>query len=312
MPGTAIDEWFKLTPVKGVQGGSQIHLTPQFDSAKALIPSVAPADLPQSPPPVEAVLEPAGHELGMAPPEIADQVPAPESAPRPGHTGLVAISGDCGHIIDTVNPNGVTPVETRFSELRESPAKMYTADTIEELQLEQGQSIYGPSWALAKIAVFSAYRAYHYFTDFASLGCEGSTKAWLALMTSVFSESNHNVNQNRIEFATDPVIGPLVNVVVAAYEITIAALARKTTLVQARKAVNEASRLMNVIANDSEDYVRVKETLFKGYQSQKEREEGTLWSNLNGAKRESLGTNAAVSALGLSSLEHSLNCYMCN
>jgi hypothetical protein len=258
----------------------------------------------------------------FTPPETHDATSAPDTPPsavpdaaQSPSLELVVISGEIGNIIDTVNPNEVSVIETRFSDVRESPAKMYTADAMEQLQLEKDWPMYGPHWALAKVAAFSAHCSCDYFTNFASLGCEGSTKSWTALMSVFFSESNHDINRNRIQFRKDAVIGQLIEAVFAAYDITIAALARKKTLVEARKSINEGNRTIDAIANNplhSEDYRRVEYALLKGCESYQQREDAVFWANLQGVSLNSLGANAAVSALGLSSLGHLLNCYICN
>jgi hypothetical protein len=224
-------------------------------------------------------------------------------------------SGDFGHIVDTANPNEIDAVEISFSQIRESPAKMYTADAMESLQLEKGTPIFGPHWALAKIAASSAHRACDYFTEFAVTGCEGATKSWVLGMKNFFNESNHDINRNRIQFSRDEVIGPLIRAVFEAYDITIAAMARKKTLVAARNAINQAGQIINAIRCDpreAEDYRKTEYTLLRGCESYAEREDGQFGRNLQGARLESLGLNSAVSALGLSSLEHALNCYICN
>jgi hypothetical protein len=317
-PGATIDQWFALTPVKGVKMGGQIHLTlhlepatqsglPILISPRPILPArraTTENEPPLIQPPAVVAVEPVPHV----------QTPDQPSG-NASRLNLLVISGDFGDIVDTVNPNEIDTVETSFSEIRESPAKMYTADAMEMLQLEKGVPIYGPHWALAKVAAFSAHRACDYFTEFAVLGCDGATRAWVLAMKKFFSEANHDINRNRIQFAKDPAIGSLVNAIFNAYTVTIAAMASKKTLVQARKAINEAAQILNGIAvdpNEAEDYKKAEFALLKGCQSYAEREDGAFLRNLQGAKLDSLGLNAAVSALGLSSLEHSMNCYICN
>jgi hypothetical protein len=321
--GTTVDQWFKLTPVKGVKIGGQIHLMLRLDSGKPLASPRSPRSpravgSPSSPRAVRPVTE-KEREVILASPKVIDVMPIVLSPVTDTNTKprveILKISGDFGEIIDAVNPNTVGAVETSFSGVRESPGKMYAADAMEQLQLEKDRPIYGPHWALAKIAAFSAHRGCDYFTDFACSGCEASTKAWVLAMKSFFGESNHDINRNRIQFRKDARIGPLINAVFKAYDVTIAAMARKETLVQARNAINEASKMINDIAGgpaDHEDYLKVEGSLLKGCQNARDREDGTFWTNLQGAKLDSLGANAAISALGLSSLEHSLNCCICN
>jgi hypothetical protein len=243
-------------------------------------------------------------------------VPTPDrSSCNSSQSDLLLNSGDCGHVVDTVNPNGIEPVENSFSEIQESPAKQYTADAMEMLQLEKGVPTYGPHWALAKVAAFSAHRACDYFTDFGLLGCKNATKAWVVAMKTFFDESNHDINGNRIELAKDRVFGPLGKAVFNAYAVTIAAMGSKQTLAESRNAINEAAQIINAIAADqseAEDYRKAEIALVKGCQSYEERDDGAFLRNLQGAKLNSLGLNAAVSALGLSSLAHAVNCYICN
>jgi hypothetical protein len=315
-PGATVDQWFRLTPVKGVKGGGQIHLVLHLDVVTArgsagvpsgrgkVISSRAPAN------------ENAPQELLPPPVVIVEPVPRVATPERQSaEFNVLVISGDFGHIIDTADPNELETIETGFSAIRESPAKMYTADAMELLQLEKDTPIYGPHWALAKISAFCAHRGCDYFTDFAVSGCETSTKAWVLAMKTFFNESNHDINRNRIQARNDAVIGPLTTAMFAACDVTIAAMARKKTLVQARHAINEAAEMINAIAGDSaqmENYRKSEGALLKGCQSHVEREDGAFCRNLQGAALDSLGVSAATSALGLSSLEHTLNCYICN
>jgi hypothetical protein len=318
-PGHTIDEWFTLTPVKGVKTGGQIHLMLRLEPLSASSRNSAPPTTPQIDAPLVAELKPEcapelKPEAGSEQLVIVEPVPVPESR-QSQELSLLVISGDFGNLIDTTNPNELDTVETGFSDLRESPAKMYTADTMELLQLEHDTPIYGPHWALAKMTAFAAHRACDYFTEFAVSGCEKSTQSWVLAMKKFFSESNHDINRNRIQFAKDAKIGPLMSAMFEAYEATIAGMARKKTLVQARIAINQAGHLINAIADDpaeSENYRKAESAFLKGCQSYTEREDGAFWRNLQGARLDSVGVNAAVSALGLSSLEHALNCYICN
>jgi hypothetical protein len=320
-PGTTIDQWFTLTPAKGVTTGGQIHLTLHLESPMT---SSLPSLQPRFPIVPVVVVRPATTETeppAILPPVVIAVEPLPhigtpdKSSCNTSQSDLLVISGDCGHVVETVNPNGIESVETSFSEIQESPAKQYTADAMEMLQLEKDVPVYGPHWALAKVAAFSAHRACDYFTDFALLGCENATKAWVLAMNAFFDESNHDINRNRIQFAKDAVLGPLGNAIFNAYAVTVAAMASKKTLVQARNAINEASQFINAIAADqseAQDYTKAESALLKGCQSYQERDDGAFLRNLQGAKLDTLGLNAAVSALGLSSLAHAVNCYICN
>jgi hypothetical protein len=318
-PGTTIDQWFTLIPVRGVKTGGQIHLTLHLEPPS--IPCQTPPIAPSSASIVHIVSgrssgpENEPQEILTPPVIVSEPVPQPRIPEKSSQLSLLLVSGDFGQIIDTADPNEVEPVEISFSQIRESPAKMYTADVMEMLQLEKDTPIYGPHWALAKIAAFSAHRACDYFTEFAVSGCEGSTKSWVLAMKCFLSESNHDINRNRIQFVKDPVIGPLAKAIFEAYDSAVRALARKKTLIEARNAINEAARVINAIASDpkeAEEYRKAEYALLKGCESPAEREDGVFWRNLQGARVDSLGLNAAVSAFGLSSLEHALNCYICN
>jgi hypothetical protein len=317
-PGSTVDQWFKLTPVKGVKAGGQIHLVLHLERTpvcshlpRLLLPSANCAEAPATENEPQEILSP--------PAVVVEPIPRVTTPDKTGQQSsefnVFVISGDFGEIIDTTDPNELATVKTGFSDIRESPAKMYTADAMEFLQLEKEFPIYGPHWAIAKISAFSAHHACDYFTEFAVSGCEISTKTWVLAMKKFFDESNHDINRNRIQFRTDTHIGPLMNAVFAAYDATIAAMARKKTLLQARQAINEAGQIINAIADDPaqmEDYKKAEGALLKGCQSYAEREDAAFWRNLQGARPDSLGVSAATSALGLSSLEHTLNCYICN
>jgi hypothetical protein len=202
------------------------------------------------------------------------------------------MTSDFGDVIDMYNPNAVSVAETAFSQVRESPVKMSTANAMAILQLELDIPVFGLHWALAKIAAFSAHQACDYFTDFAVAGCEGATKTRVLNMKKFFNESNHDINRNRILGTRDPTIGPLMIAVLRAYDVGVAAMARKKTLFDVRHAINDTLVVINAIREDpgnADDYRKTETALLKGCQSYKEREDGAFLRNLQGAKMESLG-----------------------
>jgi hypothetical protein len=311
--GTTVDQWFGLSPVRGVRSGGQIHLMLHIESSPARRIKLRKCECASLP-----VLENRVDEVIISPVPLIDSVlPRPkENDPnQSSDVKLLMKSGDFGDVIDTHNPNDVNVTETSFSQVRESPAKMYSADAMAMLQLELGMPVFGLHWALAKVAAFSAHQACDYFTDFAVAGCEGATQTWVLNMKKFFNESNHDINRNRILGTRDTTIGPLMSAVLRAYDVGVAAMARKETLFDARGALNDALGAINAIRKDpahADDYTKAETALLKGCQSYTEREDGAFFRNLHGAHLESLGLNAAVCALGISSLEHTINCYICN
>jgi len=199
--------------------------------------------------------------------------------------------------------------------VRESPAKMYTADLVELLQLERETPIYGPHWAIAKIAAFSAHQTCDYFTNFSVLGCEEATKEWVRKMRNFLDESNHDIKGNRIAMTKDPATGEMMKAFFHAYDVTVDAMARKKTLAEARTAIVAAMKLILRVSRDPKhaiDYANAEFALLKGSKSYLQREDGAFLRNLQGTELESLGLNAAVCAFGIGSLEHALNCHICN
>jgi hypothetical protein len=225
------------------------------------------------------------------------------------------VSADFGSVVDTQNPNDVAIIPNPFSEVRESPAKMYTADAMALLQMEKGTPIFGPHWALAKITALLCHKGCDYFTDFGGVGCEKSTRDMVVSMKEFFAESNHDINRNRIQAGTMPVIGPLLTAIFKACDTATAAMASKRTLFAAKIALADAMTVISEISqkpSEAVSFTKAKDALLKGCHSSVDREDGPFYRNLDGAPLGSLGLNAAVAALGLSSLEHSMNCYICN
>jgi hypothetical protein len=304
-----IDKWFRLLPVRGVKAGGQLHLILRLDTTAF----VRRADFPGM---LKPTLEVPKHvDENKDEPQALLSLPPPiapvDSTPPKNVCRVLTISCDFGDVVDTSNPNEIAPVENPFARVRESPAKMYTADAICTLQMEMEYPVYGPHWALAKIAAFAAHQACDYFTDFAVAGCEGATKTWVLNMKRFFSESNHDINRNRISAPR----GSVLEAVFRTFDVGIRAMARKVSLLDARIVINEASTITNSIAADAEhsrDFAKAESALLKGCQSYRERDDGAFLKNLEGTKLNSTGLNAAVAAFAISSLEHSLNCYICN
>lgn len=317
--GATIDQWFTLTPSKGVQQGGKIHLVFRLDPTnKIRVPVLTPR--PQTSkttknngnvaPSAFAPLQPLCTEI-----PVIKEPPTKAPVPLAEIPSLLVISADFGNIIDTENPNSVSLRENVFDDIGESPAKMYTADEMSMIMLEKSNPIFGPYWALAKIASFISHQACDFFTNFAVIGCEKAANNFVLAMKKFFDMSNHDINRNRINFCKDKVLGPLMSATFNAYDTAIAAMARKKTLVQARNAMNDALGVISEILEDQyqlDNYNKVVEAMKKGCADYKQRENGVLYRNLDCAVLESLGVCAATVAFGLSSLEHAMNCYICN
>jgi hypothetical protein len=240
-------------------------------------------------------------------------VEAPPAKPR--RESILIVSADFGSVIDTQNPNDVAIIPNPFADIRESPAKMYTADAMAFLQMEKDIPIFGPHWALAKIVAVLCHKGCDYFTDFAAIGCEKSTRDMVMSMKEFFGESNHEINRNRIQARQNSPIGPLLISMFKACDTAVGAMASKKTLFAAKMAIAETMTLISEIAqkdSEVESFNKAKQALFMASRSSADREDGVFYRNLQGAPLNSLGLNAAVAALGLSALEHSMNCYICN
>ena len=315
--GTVIDDWFSLTPVRGVKNGGKIHLKFRLEPINRVrLPRLSPYKSTgelmtlQS---QEPELTPLAIPEPIHPPE-----PVPASARAPSRvkpTPVVLISAEFGDIIDTEDPNSVASEHNPFAEISESPAKMYSADAMTTLMLEMSKPVLGPYWAMARIASFICHQACDYFTNFAVVGCDKASRDFTIAMRTFFDMSNHDINRNRIKYSNDPEIGPLVSSVFKAYDTTIAALARKATLIQAKHAINAVMKLVHEISIHpllQDDYQKAVNALTLACGSYQQREDGVFYRNLGGAPLESLGVQAAIVAFGLSSLEHAMNCYICN
>jgi hypothetical protein len=315
-PGKDIDEWFNLVPVKGVQTGGSIHLMFRLEPTEPL-PQKLPSRKVSIAKTIEQVSEnePQPRALETVPGSIPLVEPAPVKARTPKRQSILIVSTDFGSIVDTQNPNDVKIIPNIFSEIRESPAKMYTADAMSLLQMEKDIPIFGPHWALAKIAAVLCHKGCDYFTEFGAVGCEKSTRDMVTNLKEFFCESNHDINRNRVHASEVPVIGPLLIALFKACDTAIAAMASKKTLFAAKAAIADAMILISNISqnpNESDSFEKTKDALFKGFRSPADRDDGAFYRNLEGAPLNSLGLNAAVAALGLSALEHSMNCYICN
>ena len=315
--GATIDEWFALTPVKGVKSGGKIHLKFRLDPVNRLrLPRLSPRR--ESGPHIEfETPEPVPVPVEMTQPVVIEEPTVVSARPssRAKKNSVIIISAEFGDIVDTEDPNSVKSVENPFADISESPAKMYSADAMTTLMLEKSRPVFGPYWALAKISSFISHQACDYFTNFAVIGCEQSSKDFTIAMRKFFDMSNHDINRNRINFCKDAKIGPLLTAVFKAYDTAIAAMARKKTLVAAREAINEAMEIVGDISVNPMhrvDFEKAVNALNKACTSFKEREDGVFYRNLDDACLEGLGLNAAVAAFGLSSLEHAMNCYICN
>jgi hypothetical protein len=134
-------------------------------------------------------------------------------------------------------------------------------------------------------------------------------------MREFFNETNHDINRNRINFCTDKKIGPLYTAIFNAYDLAIDAMAAKAPLVRAKISIRNAVDLINDIAKDAQHcghFDKTVEVLNKACKSQADREAGLFYKNLEGTPLDSLGLDAAVTLFGLASLEHAMNCYICN
>ena len=315
--GSTIDQWFALTPVKGVKTGGKIHLKFRLDPINRLrLPALSPKrnsephivfETPEPVPIQDVIPEPIQIE---EPPIVTSRPPS-----RAQRSSIIIVSAEFGDIVDTEDPNSVKSIDNPFASIAESPAKMYTADAMTTLMLEMSKPVFGPYWALAKISSFITHQACDYFTNFAVVGCDQSSKDFTRAMKQFFDMSNHDINRNRINFCKDPKIGPLMTATFNAYDTAIAAMARKKTLIAAREAINEAMDIVDSISVDPlhrDGFEKALEALTRGCSSYTEREDGVFYRNLGGAALDGLGLNAAVVAFGLSSLEHAMNCYICN
>ena len=311
--GAVIDQWFVLTPVRGVRNGGKIHLKFRLDPVNRVkLPTLSPYKS------TGALMTLKTDTADMIPKPIHVPDPVPESARAPSRARknpVLVLSADFGDIIDTENPNTIASEYNPFAEISESPAKTYSADAMTTLMLEMSKPVLGPYWALARISSFICRQASDYFANFADVGCEKASRDFTIALRHFFDMSNHDINRNRINFAKDPHIGRLISSVFKAYDTTISALARKSTLIQAKNAINEAMKVIAEIANSpmhQNDYMKAVDALTRACESCTERDDGVLYRNLGGACLEDLGVNAAIAAFGLSSLEHAMNCYICN
>lgn len=317
--GATVDQWFTLTPAKGVQYGGKIHLVFRLEpTSKSILPIITPR--PQTTKTAKRD-ENTVQELLPPPTVISEPLPLPEKLPdvkpvpvvkRPS---LLVISADFGSIIDTEDPNRVVLIENAFGGINESSSKMYTADELTMIMLEFSKPVFGPYWALASIASFISHLAADFFLNFPVLGCEKATNEFVLAMKKFFDMSNHNINRNRINGCKDRVLGPLMTATFKAYDTAIAAMARKKTLVQARNAINDAMCVVSEILEDPTENINYSKTvsaMTKACGDPSQRNNGVFYRNLDGAVLESLGVCAAMTAFGLSSLEHAMNCYICN
>jgi hypothetical protein len=293
-PEVPVDRWFSLIPVKGVQRGGKIHVAFRLDPLFRLSTPRAP------------------HVQIENVPQCIVETSKPETPPVPATT--IELSVEFGDIIDSENPNDIGPIDNQFGELLESPAKMYTADAMQSLQFDLGQPVYGPHWALAKITSLISHLACDYITNYGGDTAD-TTKQFLKTLTQFFSETNYDINRNRIHFCDSKTLGKLYTATFAAYDLTISAMAAKTPLIRAKIAIRDAVNVINEISRETahcEHFDKTVEALNKACKSQADREDGLFYKNLEETPLDSLGLDAAVTLFGLASLEHAMNCYICN
>ena len=216
-------------------------------------------------------------------------------------------------MVDTEDPNKVKISKNEFDSINESPAKMFTIEILDDIILDRDG--FGPHWALARIARTVAIKACDFFTDFAGIGFEEAINKFTLSMRDFLLPSNHDISRNRINAEKDDELGPLYKVFFEAFDKSIAALRRKLTLTEARKAINEVLVQIDLIRQDQkadQDFMMIKNAMEGATQSCENRNQNYIYSMTKGIDWKSLGVSAALASLAISSMEHAMNCYICN
>lgn len=317
--GELYDQWFKLSAVKGVHHGGMIHLMITIDplyspKRKFAIQKVEEKieeknDENKNEENKEEVAVKV-HEPVSPPKEI---VPVIKTPPEGRSSSILKRSTDFGSMVDTEDPNKVKISKNEFDFINESPAKMFTIEILDDIILDRDG--FGPHWALARIARTVAIKSCDFFTDFAGIGFEEAINKFTLAMRDFLLPSNHDINRNRINAEKDSVLGPLYKLFFIAFDKSIAALRRKLTLVDARKAINDVLVQIDLLRENEKvnnDFLLIKNAMEGATQSYENRNENFIYSATKGIDWKSLGVSAALASLALSSMEHTMNCYICN
>lgn len=314
--GELYDQWFKLTPVKGVLRGGMIHLMITIDPLYAPKTQFALKKLDENvgenkeeeEDVKEATIK--VHEPLSPPKTIVPVIKSPSSGRS---SSILKVSTDFGTMVDTEDPNKVKISKNEFDSINESPAKMFTIEILDDIILDRDG--FGPHWALARIARTVAIKACDFFTDFAGIGFEEAINKFTLSMRDFLLPSNHDISRNRINAEKDDELGPLYKVFFEAFDKSIAALRRKLTLTEARKAINEVLVQIDLIRQDQkadQDFMMIKNAMEGATQSCENRNQNYIYSMTKGIDWKSLGVSAALASLAISSMEHAMNCYICN
>ena len=313
MPGTTTDQWFSLIPVKGVITGGKIHLMIKIESieeprTRFILPKI-PEEIEN-----ESEEEPEPIEIKVHEPLSPPKVIVPTIKPPPQRTSsILMVSADFGTMVDTEDPNTVQVAANEFEFLNESPAKMFTVELLDDIIIDRDGL--GPYWALARIARTVAKKSCDFFTAFAGHGFEKSMNEFTLSMRDFLLESNHDINRNRINACKDDLLGPLYRTFFDAFDKSIAALRRKLTLKDARTAINAALIQIQQIRNNIEydaQFLMIKSAVEGAFKCYDNRNENFIYSKTKNINWRSLGVAAALASIALSSMEHALNCYICN
>ncbi|OHT10852.1 hypothetical protein TRFO_19746 [Tritrichomonas foetus] len=312
LPGETTDMWFQLTPVKGVLTGGKIHLMIKIDPIEAprtrFVLPPAPTAVEEEEEEVEPI--PIKVHEPLSPPKII--VPTIKSPPNRA-SSILMVSADFGTMVDTEDPNSVKVSANEFEFMNESPAKMFTVELFDDIIIDRDG--FGPYWALARIARTVAKKSCDFFTDFAGSGFEKSMNTFTLGMRDYLLESNHDINRNRINFCKDEKLGPLYRSFFEAFDKSIAALRRKLTLKDARTAINNALNQIDLIRSvpiHEQEFMMIRNAAEGAFRSYENRNENFIYSMTRNIEWKSLGVAAAMASIAISSMEHALNCYICN
>lgn len=310
------DQWFNLTRVKGVHRGGMIHLMitiePLYSPKRKFVLPKVEKKVEEKNEEEEEIQETAVqvHEPLSPPKEI---VPVVKNVQSGRSSSILKQSTDFGSMVDTEDPNKVKISKNEFDCINESPAKMFTIEILDDIILDRDG--FGPHWALARIARTTAIKSCDFFTDFAGIGFEEAINKFTLAMRDFLLPSNHDINRNRINAEKDEVLGPLYKAFFVAFDKSIAALRRKMTLVEARKAINDLLVQIDELRQDPQvdkDFLMIKDAMEGATQSYENRNENYIYSMTKGIDWKSLGVSAAIASLAISSMEHTMNCYICN
>lgn len=310
--GELFDQWYKLTPVKGVNRGGLIHLMIKID----LINSNPRLRFQEKKVEQKKVEEQKEEEPVIQEPEpIAPPiaiVPIIKTSSNRNSASSLQASTDFGTLVETENPIDIKIIQNQFDFMNESPSKQFTIERIEDIILDKNG--FGPVWALANIARNTAKKADDFFTKF-GLGFEKAINEFTLSMRDFLDHSNHDIGRNRLRGTNDPVLGQLYKSFFAAMDKSIAALRRKQTLGEARSAINDSLILIDQIREESannDDFNKIKEATAGAFKSYENRNLDYIYSKTVGINWTSLGVAAALASIALSSMEHTMNCYICN